>query len=77
MLNAIDINTVITSACPTPLAASFSFSSPSLKDRFAAAPFPIKPAIALNTITNGNITFVAAFPNVPTPFPINIWSTIL
>ena len=30
-----------------------------------------------NAITNGNITFVAAFPNVPTPLPINIWSTIL
>ena len=48
------------------------FHSPNYKDKFAAAPFPISPATALNIITNGNITLVAAFPNVPTPFPINI-----
>ena len=63
---------VVIIACPTPLAASLSFLSPNFSDKLAAAPFPIKPANALNAITNGNITFVAAFPNVPTPLPINI-----
>ena len=48
------------------------FPYPSFRDNFAAAPFPISPATALNIITNGNITLVAAFPNVPNPFPINI-----
>ena len=59
-------------ACPILLAADFLSFSPNFNDKFAAAPFPIKPANALKIITNGNITFVAAFPSVPTPFPINI-----
>ena len=64
-------------ACPILFAAAFLFFSPNLSDKFAAAPFPIRPATALKIIINGNITFVAAFPSVPTPLPINIWSTIL
>ena len=54
------------------LAALDLSPSPNFKDILAAAPLPIKPAIALNKITSGKITFVAAFPSVPTPFPINI-----
>ena len=53
------------------LASSF-LPSPSLKLRFAAAPLPTKHANALHIITIGNITFVAAFPIIPTPLPINI-----
>ena len=53
------------------LASSF-LPSPSLKLRFAAAPLPTRPANALHIITIGNITFVAAFPIIPTPLPINI-----
>ena len=56
---------------PILLAALFLSPSPSFNDKFAAAPFPISPAMALNIITSGNITLVAALPSVPTPLPIN------
>ena len=45
----------------------FSFFYPILKLKLAAHPFPIKPATALQKITIGNITLVAAFPKYPTP----------
>ncbi len=68
----IDTSMVRLIACPTLLAASSFLFSPSFSDKLAAAPFQINPARALNIITNGNITFVAAFPRVPTPLPIKI-----
>ena len=68
----IDISIVRLIACPTLFAASSFLFAPNFSDKLAAAPFPIKPARALNIITNGNITFVAAFPRVPTPLPIKI-----
>ena len=57
---------------PILLLASSLLPSPNFKDRLAAPPLPIKPAVALITTTKGNNTFVAALPRVPTPLPINI-----
>lgn len=60
----IIVNTIVDA---TDLLAFFSFFYPSLKLKLAAHPFPIKPATALQKITIGNITLVAAFPKYPTP----------
>lgn len=60
----IIVNTIVDA---TYLLAFFSFFYPSLKLKLAAHPFPIKPATALQKITIGNITLVAAFPKYPTP----------
>ena len=64
-------------APPMILAPSLFLPSPNFREKFAAAPLPIRPATALKIITKGNMTLVAALPNVPTPLPMNIWSTIL
>ena len=62
---------------PTDWEASSFFPSPNRKLILAAHPFPSNPATAPYKSTNGKITLVAPFPNNPTPWPINIWSTIL
>ena len=62
---------------PIPFSASFFFFSPSFKLKYADAPSPNIRENAKPIITSGNTTFVAPFPSVPTPCPINIWSTIL
>ena len=62
---------IVTALAKIP-APSFFFPSPNFNDKLAAAPFPINPATALKIITSGKMTFVAAFPSVPTPCPINI-----
>ena len=62
---------------PTLLEASSFLPSPSFKLKLAAQPLPIKEAMALQIITIGKITLVAALPIVPTPLPIKIWSIIL
>ena len=77
MANKMDIMKLKVMDEPVEALASFSFFSPNFNERLAAAPLPISPAIAFAKITKGNITLVAAFPKVPTPLPINIWSTIL
>ena len=33
--------------------------------------------MAIEKVTNGKVRFVAALPSIPTPWPINTWSTIL
>ena len=38
---------------------------------------PKNKEIDTHIVVRGNATFVAAFPLIPIPLPINIWSTIL
>ena len=38
---------------------------------------PDRRARAVQIVTRGKATFVAALPNIPTEFPIKIWSTML
>ena len=62
---------------PTPLAALSLSPAPSFKLKYAAQPSPSSNAKAIDMVTSGNATLVAAFPKKPTPCPMNIWSTML
>ena len=42
-----------------------------------APPIPNKRDNAIQDVDSGNAIFVAAFPSVPTAWPINNWSTML
>ena len=62
---------------PTTALAFSGLPRPSSKLKFAAAPIPIVRPIARHIVVIGKAIFVAAFPKYPTPWPMNIWSTML
>ena len=64
---------------PFPAASADLFSSPapSFSEKLVALPIPRRSDMAVHAVDRGNAIFVAAFPSIPTPCPINIWSTIL
>ena len=64
-----------------PLPAYFSDScfspAPRYSEKLVALPIPRRSDIAVHVVESGNAILVAAFPSMPIPWPINIWSTIL
>ena len=64
-----------------PLPAYFSDScfspAPRCSEKLVALPIPRRSDIAVHVVESGNAILVAAFPSMPIPWPINIWSTIL
>ena len=59
------------------ISASLSFFSPSLMAAYALPPAPSRVETDSTMVTIGKATVVAALPRYPTPWPMNIWSTIL
>ena len=64
-------------AFPAKEAASSFSCWPMQRLNFAAPPIPHIKAMAVQVITKGKATFVAAFPSIPTLRPMKNWSTIL
>ena len=64
-------------AFPADLDAFLSLPAPSSSEKFEAPPMPSSREMAVHVVDSGNAILVAAFPSMPTPCPMNIWSTIL
>ena len=57
---------------PAYFADSFSSPAPSFNEKLVALPIPSSSEIAVQEVESGNAIFVAAFPSIPTPWPMKI-----